>query len=493
MWSRRNIFIGISIIILLLFLYNLFTIITFYLFDFVNYTTQDHYIMKYHYFYELYGNISHPDRPTDYQNPPLKPYCRNDVLVRDFDKDPLILTVTPFTTQTYFLGWLMKSGENQAHMRHCEVNCIYNRHLNKENIKQTDGFFTFLESKTFPKVCRHQKNVFFGQEAWVKFNGFDIVGSTFPNSDVYATYSGWDILTKDPAPKIEKALASAFISNCYHVSSERNKIIEQLFQSGLQIDSYGNCHKNKEIPEHIKKNPNKSEQKLEIIKNYKFHLAFENSNEDGYITEKYWQSLYVGTIPIYLGAPDIKKYEPRPGSIINVLDYKNIVELVKDVKRIAENETLYNQMLEWKRIGPTDEFMARADQVCGNMYCFLCYKTADTFLKPIEFSDEDFTIVFIRERLKFRYRTIKLVSKTLKELHDKIMVVFKDYTPIWRYCWTKQLRERRGIVIDPPLLRIFRIIQSGLNYKDSLEGDSINSDEKVYKLKSGSRLEVIFV
>ena len=34
---------------------------------------------------------------------------------------------------------------------------------------------------------------------------------------------------------------------------------------------------------------------------FKFHLAFENSKTDDYITEKYFQCIETGTVPVYIG------------------------------------------------------------------------------------------------------------------------------------------------------------------------------------------------
>jgi Glycosyltransferase family 10 (fucosyltransferase) C-term len=39
--------------------------------------------------------------------------------------------------------------------------------------------------------------------------------------------------------------------------------------------------------------------KLETLKRYKFSLAFENSNEEDYVTEKFFQSLVAGIIEAY--------------------------------------------------------------------------------------------------------------------------------------------------------------------------------------------------
>lgn len=50
--------------------------------------------------------------------------------------------------------------------------------------------------------------------------------------------------------------------------------------------------------------------KFEVLQRYHFCLCFENMAMSGYITEKLFDCLYAGTIPIYLGAPDINRYVP---------------------------------------------------------------------------------------------------------------------------------------------------------------------------------------
>lgn len=50
--------------------------------------------------------------------------------------------------------------------------------------------------------------------------------------------------------------------------------------------------------------------KLATLSNYRFSLCFENSSLQGYLTEKIFDCFYAGTVPIYLGAPDIKNLIP---------------------------------------------------------------------------------------------------------------------------------------------------------------------------------------
>lgn len=50
--------------------------------------------------------------------------------------------------------------------------------------------------------------------------------------------------------------------------------------------------------------------KIETLSQYRFCLCFENMAMKGYVTEKIFDCLYAGTIPLYLGAKDIEDLIP---------------------------------------------------------------------------------------------------------------------------------------------------------------------------------------
>lgn len=50
--------------------------------------------------------------------------------------------------------------------------------------------------------------------------------------------------------------------------------------------------------------------KIETLSQYKYALCFENVSQPGYITEKIIDCFVAGTVPIYMGAPDIWKRVP---------------------------------------------------------------------------------------------------------------------------------------------------------------------------------------
>lgn len=52
--------------------------------------------------------------------------------------------------------------------------------------------------------------------------------------------------------------------------------------------------------------------KIELLKNYKFNIAYENiKDESGYVTEKIFDAFEAGCIPVYWGASNIADYVPR--------------------------------------------------------------------------------------------------------------------------------------------------------------------------------------
>ena len=77
--------------------------------------------------------------------------------------------------------------------------------------------------------------------------------------------------------------------------------------------------------------------KHEKLSEYTFALAFENCELPGYITEKVFDCLYAGTVPIYLGAPDVVEYIPKD-CFIDMRDFKNYEELRTFLKSLPESE-----------------------------------------------------------------------------------------------------------------------------------------------------------
>jgi len=167
---------------------------------------------------------------------------------------------------------------------------------------------------------------------------------------------------------LKEVLAAVFMSNCA-AKNDRNKWLNDLMKE-MPIDSFGKCKRNK-FPAQKGCNQTHYDAKLCVIKQYKFYLAFENSNDESYVTEKYWQALKAGSVPIYLGAPNIEKFDPlynendsnfKSKSFIKVSDFKNAKDLASYLTKVANDENLYNSFLAWKYLQPSQYFEHLATQ-----------------------------------------------------------------------------------------------------------------------------------
>lgn len=56
--------------------------------------------------------------------------------------------------------------------------------------------------------------------------------------------------------------------------------------------------------------------KVQVMRKYKFCVAMENSIRQDYVTEKLWDALIAGCIPVCLGSSTAQQIIPDPNSII---------------------------------------------------------------------------------------------------------------------------------------------------------------------------------
>jgi len=85
--------------------------------------------------------------------------------------------------------------------------------------------------------------------------------------------------------------------------------------------------------------------KIKFLSSYKFSISMENSEGDGYISEKIIDSFISGTIPIYYGDYTIDEYI-NPKALILIKNGKNIVPKIKYIKEIDNNFEKYSNILK---------------------------------------------------------------------------------------------------------------------------------------------------
>ncbi|EEC83726.1 hypothetical protein OsI_29567 [Oryza sativa Indica Group] len=419
---------------------------------------------------------------------------------RDFDKDPVLV------------------GGAAKDWNKCSVGCEFGFSATKT----PDATFGIAPDPTVESILRSMESSQYYSEnniAVARGRGYKIVMTTSLSSDVPVGYFSWaeyDIMAPVP-PKTEEALAAAFISNC-GARNFRLQALEMLESLDVKIDSYGSCHRNHDG----------KVDKVETLKRYKFSLAFENSNEEDYVTEKFFQSLVTGAIPVVIGAPNIQEFSPGEGAILHIKELDDVPSIAKTMKHIASNQEAFNQSLRWKYDGPSDSFKALIDMAAVHSSCRLCIhvatkihekeeRTPKFMNRPCSCSSKRGKVyhLFVRERGRFKTESIFLSSSNNRGFMDAVMVRCRqcqasrsdqltmgalesavlakfrslNHVPVWK-------DERPPSIRGGDELKVYKIYPIGLTQRQALYQFRFRDDadlDKYIKDHPCAKLEVIFV
>lgn len=135
-----------------------------------------------------------------------------------------------------------------------------------------------------------------------------------------------------------------FVSNCA-APNGRHHYVEEL-KKYIDVDIYGACGS-------MACSRGSDECKRKLKTEYKFYLAFENSNCKDYITEKlYWNALGNDVVPVVMGARpvDYARLAP-PGSYIHVDEFDSPKDLAEYLHKVDKDDDLYNSYFRWKGTG----------------------------------------------------------------------------------------------------------------------------------------------
>jgi len=124
--------------------------------------------------------------------------------------------------------------------------------------------------------------------------------------------------------------------------SGRREVIRQMAKLGV-IDLYGGGWDDA-APQIKAVWKGRVGEKFDVQRLYRFTLCFENSADFiGDITEKPFDALAAGTVPIYLGAPNIADYIPRD-CFIDFREFASVEALVAYLQAMPEEE--FNRRLD---------------------------------------------------------------------------------------------------------------------------------------------------
>jgi hypothetical protein len=185
--------------------------------------------------------------------------------------------------------------------------------------------------------------------------------SDVPVPYIYRNYP--ELLKTKPTPKAE--LINAFISSNFNQSRRINYLKELM--SYINVHSYGKTLNNKNLPD-----DKGILTKQEIISSYKFTIAFENAIATDYVTEKFFQPLIAGSVPVYLGAPNIEEFAPGDNCYINVNSFTSVKLLADYILELDNNDEKYEEYLKWKERPLRDSFLSKTALDKGSPLVTLC-------------------------------------------------------------------------------------------------------------------------
>lgn len=270
------------------------------------------------------------------------------------------------------MGVAVTDGMEYAIIKRAIPNCIVVQ--DNPHIVVTMGFGQSHLQYACPKICIRFENTGYLSDVFdvILHSNADI--SHMPRTHIVTNAIQLpefeDLITRNVRPHLAETPKTKFCAFLYSndFAKPRKEFCKKLMDY-KRVDCMGQVLHNTDIPEGYGRDGQWEQTQLQIYKDYKFVIAFENSSADGYVTEKIVQALLAGAVPIYWGADDIKQYV-NPECFVNVNDFKNFSDCIAYVKKLDTDADLYNRTISAPPILPDSKF-----------HCMTIAKLGD-WLKP---------------------------------------------------------------------------------------------------------------
>jgi len=255
---------------------------------------------------------------------PLSPKCRIRVISRyqDFRKfdqaNVIVMFQTEASTIMQYLRWKYSSRLPK------QYKVLYQREARlRMPVAKTQRAFDFemgvhyYSSLLNPSFLRSPAQL--------------LSGAFYPNPPLHYT----------PGEHKSNFMMSA-ISFCGSTSM-RNQYIDRLesILGSERVHRYGDCG-NRKLP------PKPINNAAKLVATYKFFLSFENTVQEGYVTEKLFFILNIPVVPVYYGANNVPNITTTP-SYIKVSDFSAPAKLAAYLMYLDTNHAEYDKYHEWRK------------------------------------------------------------------------------------------------------------------------------------------------
>ncbi|KAL7533180.1 hypothetical protein ACHAXR_009057 [Thalassiosira sp. AJA248-18] len=194
-----------------------------------------------------------------------------------------------------------------------------------------------------------------------------------------------------------RAAVPVFVTNCNpgSVHSDRARLIADLAKY-VEIEQFGRCDlagakkgKLEEAYPMCANLPRRSAmwdaQKECVFFHSMFALVVENTFEENYVTEKLYQPLKMGTVPIIIGNSSLYRHHlPDPNAAIFLDDYADFHSAARYLQTLEKDSSLWAKHLAWKEHVFSDAFLSLASHSFATSTCDLCDKYAEEVLPNSE-------------------------------------------------------------------------------------------------------------
>lgn len=271
---------------------------------------------------------------------------------------------------------------------------LYNIHSWWERTRDTKPAFCELHTNLTMAETEESKIRYFQlfDQSFLNFDGYS---STSPAADVQRVYFEAFLNRSDflPAKNFSSMIkgASYVASDCHRrdsANANRDGVVQQIRDAGFRVDGLGRCM-HSEGPEGISLPKSRDTRynlylKRHTIGHFLFNFAFENSLEPGYVTEKPFDALLAGTVPVYLGdAAQLKALLPDPRAAIFVSDFKNnYTALAEYLQFLSRNEQAYELHRSWRNTFSYEQNIKDKPLLQNSWWCRICEWAVENAFKP---------------------------------------------------------------------------------------------------------------
>lgn len=219
-----------------------------------------------------------------------------------------------------------------------------------------------LRSQESPVTCAVQANATLASL-------FNLTMSYRLDSDAPVPYfprsAEWLLANRDrplPEPPAGANASVAFVASHCGVASGRDEYVRELSRH-IAVDSLGACLNNVRLPPGLGRyDPGRGDGMEEFLRarGYRFFLSFENSRCRDYVTEKLYNALRAGLVPVYRGAPNARSgaFLPAPESVIVADDFGSPAELAAHLRALLARPDELARHTAWLREGRVDPRLA---------------------------------------------------------------------------------------------------------------------------------------